>query len=92
VALLARILNPPRIFCIRLAYRDHAVETHRAIPKVPAIFLKLASGLNGPHSTVILPKVTQQPDDEAEFAFVVGKGGKTFRRTAGRNTSSVTRS
>jgi 2-keto-4-pentenoate hydratase/2-oxohepta-3-ene-1,7-dioic acid hydratase in catechol pathway len=41
VTLLAPILNPPRIFCLGLAYRDHAVETHQAIPKVPTIFLKL---------------------------------------------------
>jgi 2-keto-4-pentenoate hydratase/2-oxohepta-3-ene-1,7-dioic acid hydratase in catechol pathway len=76
VTLLAPILNPPRIFCLGLAYRDHAVETHQAIPKVPTIFLKLTSALNGPHSTVVLPKLTRQPDYEAEFAFVIGKGGK----------------
>ena len=76
VTLLAPILIPPRIFCLGLAYRDHAVETHQAIPKVPTIFLKLTSALNGPHSTVVLPKLTQQPDYEAEFAFVIGKGGK----------------
>jgi 2-keto-4-pentenoate hydratase/2-oxohepta-3-ene-1,7-dioic acid hydratase in catechol pathway len=76
VTLLAPILNPPRIFCLGLAYRDHAVETHQAIPKVPTIFLKLTLALNGPHSTVVLPKLTRQPDYEAEFAFVIGKGGK----------------
>jgi 2-keto-4-pentenoate hydratase/2-oxohepta-3-ene-1,7-dioic acid hydratase in catechol pathway len=76
LTLLAPLLNPPRIFCLGLAYRDHAVETHQATPKVPRIFLKLTSALNGPHSTVVLPKLTQLPDHEAEFAFVIGKGGK----------------
>ena len=78
VTLLAPILSPPRIFCLGLAYRDHAIETHQEIPKVPTIFLKLTSALNGPHSTVVIPKLTQQPDYEAEFAFVIGKGGKNI--------------
>jgi 2-keto-4-pentenoate hydratase/2-oxohepta-3-ene-1,7-dioic acid hydratase in catechol pathway len=78
VTLLAPILNPHRIFCLGLAYRDHAIETHQAIPKVPTIFLKLTSALNGPHSTVVLPKLTKQPDYEAELAFVIGKGGKNI--------------
>ncbi len=90
VTLLAPILNPPRIFCLGLAYRDHAIETHQPIPKVPTIFLKLTSALNGPHSTVVLPKLTQQPDYEAEFALSSARAGKTFLRIHGRNTSSVT--
>lgn len=78
VELLAPLQNPPRIFCLGLAYRDHAIETHQEIPKVPTIFLKLTSALNGPRSRVILPKLTQQPDYEAEFAFVIGKRGKNI--------------
>jgi 2-keto-4-pentenoate hydratase/2-oxohepta-3-ene-1,7-dioic acid hydratase in catechol pathway len=78
VELLAPLQNPPRIFCLGLAYRDHAIETHQEIPKVPTIFLKLTSALNGPRSAVVLPKRTQQPDYEAEFAFVMGTGGKNI--------------
>jgi 2-keto-4-pentenoate hydratase/2-oxohepta-3-ene-1,7-dioic acid hydratase in catechol pathway len=78
VELLAPLQNPPRIFCLGLAYRDHAIETHQEIPKVPTIFLKLTSALNGPRSAVVLPKRTQQPDYEAEFAFVIGTGGKNI--------------
>jgi 2-keto-4-pentenoate hydratase/2-oxohepta-3-ene-1,7-dioic acid hydratase in catechol pathway len=78
VELLAPLQNPPRIFCLGLAYRDHAIETHLEIPKVPTIFLKLTSALTGPRSAVVLPKLTQQPDYEAEFAFVIGKGGKNI--------------
>jgi 2-keto-4-pentenoate hydratase/2-oxohepta-3-ene-1,7-dioic acid hydratase in catechol pathway len=82
VELLAPLQNPPRIFCLGLAYRDHAIETHQEIPIVPTIFLKLTSALNGPRSAVILPKLTQQPDYEAEFAFVIGKGGKSISAAA----------
>jgi Fumarylacetoacetate (FAA) hydrolase family len=34
------------------------------------------SALNGLRPTVVLPKLTQQPDYESEFAFVIGKRGK----------------
>jgi 2-keto-4-pentenoate hydratase/2-oxohepta-3-ene-1,7-dioic acid hydratase in catechol pathway len=78
VELLAPLQNPPRIFCLGLAYRDHAIETHQEIPKAPTIFLKLTSALTGPRSAVVLPKLTQQPDYEAEFAFVIGAGGKNI--------------
>jgi 2-keto-4-pentenoate hydratase/2-oxohepta-3-ene-1,7-dioic acid hydratase in catechol pathway len=92
VELLAPIQDPPRIFCLGLAYRDHAIETHQEIPKVPTIFLKLATALNGPRSSVVLPKLTRQPDYEAEFAVVIGTGGKSIRLPLGRSTSSATRS
>jgi len=78
VELLAPLQNPPRIFCLGLAYRDHAIETHQELPKVPTIFLKLTSALTGPRSAVVLPKLIQQPDYEAEFAFVIGTGGKNI--------------
>src|SRR5580692_2976457 len=82
VELLAPLQNPPRIFCLGLAYRDHAIETHQEIPKAPTIFLKLTSALTGPRSAVVLPKLTQQPDYEAEFAFVIGTGGKSISAQA----------
>ena len=41
VKLLAPLQNPPRIFCVGLNYRDHAIESNMEIPKVPTIFLKL---------------------------------------------------
>jgi 2-keto-4-pentenoate hydratase/2-oxohepta-3-ene-1,7-dioic acid hydratase in catechol pathway len=82
VELRAPLQNPPRIFCLGLAYRDHAIETHQDIPKVPTIFLKLTSALNGPRSAVVLPKRTQQLDYEAEFAFVIGTGGKNISADA----------
>jgi 2-keto-4-pentenoate hydratase/2-oxohepta-3-ene-1,7-dioic acid hydratase in catechol pathway len=78
VTLLAPILNPPRIFGLGLAYRDRAIKAHQAMPKLPTIFLKLTSALKGPHSTLVLPKLIQQPDYEAEFAFVIGNGGKNI--------------
>jgi 2-keto-4-pentenoate hydratase/2-oxohepta-3-ene-1,7-dioic acid hydratase in catechol pathway len=73
--LLAPLLNPPRIFCIGLNYRDHAIESKMEIPAVPTVFLKLASAIVGPDAPIVLPKNSTQPDYEVEFAVVIGKGG-----------------
>lgn len=75
VRLLAPILNPPRIFCIGLNYRDHAVESKMEIPAAPTVFVKLTSSIIGPGAAIVLPKNSKQPDYEAEFAVVIGRGG-----------------
>lgn len=76
--LLAPVQKPPRIFCIGLNYRDHAIESKMEIPAVPTVFLKLNSAVIGPGEAIVLPKLSQQPDYEAEFAVVIGKGGRNI--------------
>jgi 2-keto-4-pentenoate hydratase/2-oxohepta-3-ene-1,7-dioic acid hydratase in catechol pathway len=68
-------LRPPRIFCIGLNYARHAAESKMAVQKVPTVFMKLTSSVIGPDTPVILPKISSQPDYEAEFAVVIGKPG-----------------
>ena len=80
VKLLAPLQEPPRIFCVGLNYRDHAVESKMEIPKVPTIFLKLSSALIGPNAAIELPSISSQPDYEAGFACVIGKGGSRIAR------------
>lgn len=80
VRLLAPIPRPPRIFCVGLNYRDHAVESKMEIPKVPTIFLKLSSAVIGPGEPVRIPSITKQPDYEVEFAFVIGKPGRNIAK------------
>jgi 2-keto-4-pentenoate hydratase/2-oxohepta-3-ene-1,7-dioic acid hydratase in catechol pathway len=80
VHLLAPIPRPPRIFCVGLNYRDHAVESKMEIPKVPTIFLKLPSAVIGPEETVRIPALTQQPDYEVELAIVIGKAGRAIAK------------
>jgi 2-keto-4-pentenoate hydratase/2-oxohepta-3-ene-1,7-dioic acid hydratase in catechol pathway len=79
VRLLAPI-RPPRIFCVGLNYRDHAVESKMELPKVPTIFLKLPSAVIGPDEPVNIPSLTQQPDYEVEFAIVIGKQGRNIAK------------
>lgn len=68
-------LTPPRVFGIGLNYARHAAESKMAVQKVPTVFMKLTSSVVGPDTPVILPKISTQPDYEAEFGVVIGKGG-----------------
>jgi len=71
----APLQNPPRIFAIGLNYREHAIETKAAFPDFPVVFFKLQTAINAPGAPIVLPKNSQEPDYEAELAFVIGKGG-----------------
>ncbi len=84
VKLHAPIANPPRIFAIGLNYRDHAAESKMQLPSVPVIFFKLHTSIIGPGEPIVLPKATQEPDYEAEMAFVIGKGGYRIPAAAWR--------
>jgi 2-keto-4-pentenoate hydratase/2-oxohepta-3-ene-1,7-dioic acid hydratase in catechol pathway len=84
VKLHAPLPNPPRIFAIGLNYRDHAVESGMAIPTTPVVFIKLATSVIGPGEAIVLPHNSTQPDYEAEFAFVIGKGGYRIPASAWR--------
>ena len=76
VKLLAPIPRPPKFICVGLNYRDHAAEAKQAIPTVPTIFNKFTNVVIGPGAPIVLPKVSARPDYEAEFTFVIGKGGR----------------
>jgi 2-keto-4-pentenoate hydratase/2-oxohepta-3-ene-1,7-dioic acid hydratase in catechol pathway len=76
VKLLAPVPRPPKFICVGLNYRDHAIETKMDIPKVPTIFSKFSSAVIAPGDPIVLPRASMQPDYEAEFAFVIGRGGR----------------
>ena len=84
VRLHAPIANPPRVFAIGLNYRDHAIESKMALPKVPVVFFKMTTAIVGPGENIVLPGNSTQPDYEAELAFVIGKGGYRIPASAWR--------
>ena len=73
VRLLAPIPRPGKIICIGLNYRDHAAETGQPLPKYPIVFTKYANTVIAHGDTIVLPRVTDQVDYEAELGFVIGK-------------------
>lgn len=78
VKLLAPIPKPRKLICVGLNYRDHAAETNSEIPSVPTIFNKFATAVIAAGDNIVLPKVSKSPDYEAEFAFVIGRGGRNI--------------
>lgn len=76
VKLLAPIPRPPKIICVGLNYRDHAMESGLAIPETPTIFAKFPNCVIGPGQPIVLPRNSTRPDYEAELAVVIGKGGR----------------
>ncbi|HBY62350.1 MAG TPA: 5-oxopent-3-ene-1,2,5-tricarboxylate decarboxylase [Solibacterales bacterium] len=79
VKLMAPIPRPPKLICVGLNYRDHAIESKMEIPKVPTIFNKFPNVVIAPGDPIVLPANSEKPDYEAEFAFVIGKGGRHIK-------------
>lgn len=74
--LLAPLTRPPKLIFIGLNYRDHAIECGAEIPKLPSVFSKYNTSIVGPGDEIVLPKISAQPDYEAELAVVIGKKGR----------------
>lgn len=75
---LPPVVRPPKIICLGLNYRDHAEESGLGIPEFPVLFARFASSLIGHGAPIILPRVSEQLDWEAELVVVLAKGGKTI--------------
>ena len=78
VSLEPPVVRPAKILCIGLNYRDHAAESKMEPPKVPTVFCKYPHTLIGHGQPILLPRVSQQPDYEAELAVVIGQGGRNI--------------
>lgn len=73
---LAPVSRAPKIICIGLNYRDHAEEAGFDIPDFPVLFGRFNSSLTGHGAPIIMPKISNQLDWEAELVVVLSKGGK----------------
>jgi acylpyruvate hydrolase len=78
--LRAPILNPRKIVCLGLNYRDHAEEAKFEIPASPVLFSKFATALIGPEDPILLPSVSNEVDYEAELAVVMARCGRHIPR------------
>jgi acylpyruvate hydrolase len=78
VKLKAPIPRPGKIICLGLNYRDHAAESNQAVPTYPIVFAKFGNVVIGPGEAIVIPKLTQEVDYEAEFGVVIGKRGRAI--------------
>lgn len=70
------VTRPNKIICVGLNYRKHAEETKAQIPEYPVLFNKFNNTLTGHKQDIVIPKVTEQLDYEAELVIVIGKKSK----------------
>ena len=75
---LPPVVRPSKIVCLGLNYRDHAEESGLGIPDFPVLFARFPSSLTGHGAPIIMPKVSDKLDWEAELAVVLSKGGKNI--------------
>jgi 2-keto-4-pentenoate hydratase/2-oxohepta-3-ene-1,7-dioic acid hydratase in catechol pathway len=66
-------LNPGKILCIGLNYRDHAAETNAEIPAEPILFMKAPDTVVGPTDDVLIPRDSTKTDWEVELGVVIGR-------------------
>ncbi len=76
VKLEAPIQKPEKIICVGLNYREHIEEMGRELPTIPVIFAKYNNTIIAPGDPILVPKVSDNLDHEAEFIVVIGKKGK----------------
>ena len=64
---------PHKILAIGRNYADHALEGGGEPPKAPLIFAKLPNALNAHNAPIVLPRISETIDWEAELAVVIGR-------------------
>jgi len=74
--LLPVVTRPPKIICVGVNYRDHAEESGAKIPQHPVFFSKFTSCLIGDRAPIVIPRVSEQVDYEAELTVVIGRPGR----------------
>jgi len=66
-------LKPGKIIGVGRNYLAHALELGNDIPPEPIIFLKPNTALLEPGATIVLPRVSQRVEFEAEIGVVMGR-------------------
>ncbi len=79
VTLLPVVTRPPKVICVGLNYRDHAEETGMKIPEHPVFFSKFTSCLIADRAPIMIPRVSDQLDYEAELTVVIGRPGRYIK-------------
>jgi 2-keto-4-pentenoate hydratase/2-oxohepta-3-ene-1,7-dioic acid hydratase in catechol pathway len=77
VTILAPLVQPPKIICLGLNYRDHAKETAATLPKEPIIFMKPRTAIIGPNDK-INKSFVKELDYEGELAIIIGRKCKNL--------------
>lgn len=66
-------VQPSKLVCVGLNYRDHAAEMKKVIPPEPLLFLKPPSSILDPGAAILIPPGIGLVHHESELAVVIGK-------------------
>ena len=66
-------IDPVKIWCIGLNYREHAKESKTEVPDEPCVFMKPLTCLAAPGAPVRIPMWAGRVDYEGELAVVIGR-------------------
>lgn len=78
--LLAPVPDARKVICVGLNYADHARESGATPPDEPVLFNKFPTALRGHGEPIVLPRVSQEVDFEAELVVVIGRAGRHIAR------------
>lgn len=78
--LLAPVPDARKVICVGLNYADHARESGATPPDEPVLFNKFPTALRGHGEPIVLPRVSQEVDYEAELVVVIGRAGRYIAR------------
>ena len=82
VRLRSPIRRPGKIICVGHNYPDHAGLPAGDLPEYPTFFSKYSSAVIGDGDDIVLPKLSEKVDNEAELAVVIGKRGRHIPEAA----------
>jgi 2-keto-4-pentenoate hydratase/2-oxohepta-3-ene-1,7-dioic acid hydratase in catechol pathway len=85
VKLLPPIPNPEKVICVGVNYADHARESGMEPPGEPVIFSKFPSAVVGHGDPIVLPRLSDRVDYEAELVVVIGVGGRHVAKERARD-------
>lgn len=85
VTFLPVIPVPAHCYCVGVNYADHLREVQaagvaRPLPKQPSLFIRYPETFVGHDEPLVMPKVSDDFDYEAELAVIIGKGGRYIPR------------
>jgi 2-keto-4-pentenoate hydratase/2-oxohepta-3-ene-1,7-dioic acid hydratase in catechol pathway len=66
-------VQPSKLVCVGLNYRDHAAEMKKVIPPEPLLFLKPPSTVLDPDAPILIPPGIGAVHHESELALVIGR-------------------
>lgn len=64
-------VNPSKIICVGLNYKDHADELEMNLPSEPLLFMKPSTSMIASKEEIIYPQDTNKLDFEAELGIVI---------------------